>query len=123
MAKEITIDFLNKLRASSYSVSNHIFLLPGDDDYVKNNDEESAEEPEEEDGEEHESRGRPKRENVKTKRSVYVEQSESDELSDEFEERPVKKSKKAESGSEFDEEEEDFDELKREAKKFVKSKA
>lgn len=60
---------------------------------------------------------------MKAKRS-YVEQSESEEASDEdFDERPAKKSKKADdSGSDFDEEE-DIDELKREAKKFVKSKA
>lgn len=99
-----------------------LYRIAGDDDYVKKDDEESAEEPEDEEAEVNESRGRPKRENVKAKRT-YAEPSESDELSDEFEERPAKKSKKADSGSEFDEEEEDLDQLKREAKKFVKSKA
>ena len=62
---------------------------------------------------------------MKAKRS-YIEQSESDFSAEEEIKPVVKKSKKtAESGSELDEEEEeeDLDELRQEAKKFVKSKA
>lgn len=92
------------------------FAHPGDADFVKNDDEESAEEPEDEDVESESERKpvRGKRAAAAVK-SKYVDPSESEGLSEEeFEERPAKRPKKAESGSDFDEEDdEDFDELKR----------